>query len=326
MAAYTHPGRCEDGNLWVSHEQKINDFANETYHRVARQYCEKHKHFFYTSDLPTKVKDPNDLYNEMMKQNMFKSKDKRSITFKNGILSCNDDQKEMERFENMIRKHFKKACKILKSKVDFGDGYIMIEPVSQKFYLIMRVIENDDGSETFDIEIFIPKTEEAEQLYKRIVNFCNAKYEIKQRYHDILVKVVDEYARNTEKHETPKITIVPENALECGDLCSLQHGINSSTKDITVYEDGSLNEHGIEDVLTYLAKSFICSLVPLSNDGFDFKIIRSYIDVESNHKTPTATLYITTDHHIIAIEKEEKHEKEDQQEEEEKGINEKKME
>ena len=56
MAAYIHPGRCEDGNLWVSHEQQINDFANETYHRVARQYCEKHKHLFYT-DSPSKVKD-----------------------------------------------------------------------------------------------------------------------------------------------------------------------------------------------------------------------------------------------------------------------------
>lgn len=312
-----------------SHEQQINQFIRETYDRVVRTYCQKYGYLYYISDSEPKSKDSNILLDELVKQKMIERNPKSGIKFARGVLSCKEDSHAMKCFELFIKKQFKKSCKNIKLQVQYDEitNSISCSSTSQGFYVVMKWIMHDDESETFELYTICPQTDDEDKKYKRIVNFCNAKYEIKQRYHDMLVKVVDEYARNTEKHETPKITIVPENALECNDLCSLQHGINSSTKDTTVYEDGSLNEHGIEDVLNYLAKSFICSLVPLSNNGFDFKIIRSYIDVESNFKTPTATLYITTDHHIIAIEKEEeKHEKEDQQEEEEKGIKEKKNE
>jgi len=295
-------------------DEKTIQYMIKTYNKISKRYSKKNNLLWYNYAVDkSNLNDINGLFKELLKQNMVDTDLRVDVYFKNGFMSCKDDKNEMKRLQTQLFKYFEKSYQ--RKQINFNNIQFDVIP---HFTTVLGIIDNDDGSESFVLYEVLKETEEQEEKYKRIVKYCDVKREMKDKYHDVLTQIVDEYTKNTLKNGIGSKISIDQDNLQCDNSCSFQHGIVSSSMNMTVGSDGNIDHEYIQLVLKSICRSFICSLIPLHPDKYDLKIINSSIDINSNHAQPTSTLFITSYHHILTTLKEQTQEKEDEQEKEEK--------
>lgn len=298
----------------TSNDDDLIKFMIKTYNKISKRYSKKNNISWYNYAISKgHLSDIKGLFKELFKQNMVYSDLRVEVKFENGFMSCKEDKNEMKRLETELFKYFERSYQ--KHQITFHDIQFDFVP---KITTVLGVIDNDDGSESFILYEVSLETDEDEKKYRRIIKYCDIKREMEDKYHNVLTQIMDEYAKNSLKNDIqPKISIDPDNP-QCDNLCSFQHGIVTSSMDMTVDADGNIDYEYIQLILKSISQSFICSLMPLHPDKYDFKIIHSFIEINSNHVLPLPTLFISTKHHILTTLKVQPDEKKEEQEKEEK--------